>query len=98
MEQEVSQFERLEILSLSQQRVQLAKAQQWQALADSDIYWRGRLQALEAQAEQVLLPIAEQLLKDNRTVMTLAYRAQQELNQERQNSLKNLSQVKAYLK
>jgi len=92
------ELEKLKLLTLSQQRLQAAQAENWSQLRDLDLLWQSLLTESIQTHGQRLQPILEQLNKDNEALISLVDSGQQELSETRKKDSKKLSQVKQYLK
>ena len=91
-------FTKLQLLTISQQRLYLAQDEKWSELQALDTTWDALLQKALKTFGNDLKPIEKQLNQDNEALISLVETSQQKLNSSHHDLAKNLSQVKQYLK
>lgn len=91
-------YTKLQLLTISQQRLYLAQDEKWSELQALDTTWDALLQKSLKTFGNELQPIEKQLDQDNEALISLVETSQKKLNSSHHNFTKSLSQVKQYLK
>ncbi len=89
---------RLQLLVQSQQRLQLAREQQWSQLEATTRSWDQKLAEALQTYPDALQQIIPQLTEDNDELMRIVADEQQKINIEHRDMKRNMSQTKQYLK
>ena len=98
MELVSAEYARLRLITLSQQRLQLAQVGNWQGLKALDVVWNDSLTLAIDEFGDKLEPAVNQLIKDNDELTEIVKKKQNDISFEFYTVVKKMLKAQEYLK